>query len=75
MYIRRTHTSNSATGETYSTHRLVQSEYVGGRVRQLSLLNLAVLVAYRSPLGVCGLLAVPREEVRRLRHHRGPGRA
>ena len=40
MYIRRTHTSNSATGETYSTHRLVQSERVGGRVRQLTLLNL-----------------------------------
>ena len=40
MYIRRTHTSNSATGETYTTHRLVQSERVGGRVRQLTLLNL-----------------------------------
>jgi transposase len=40
MYIRRTHTSNSATGERYSTHRLVQSERVGGRVRQLTLLNL-----------------------------------
>jgi len=40
MYIRRTHTSNSATGETYSTHRLVQSERMGGRVRQVTLLNL-----------------------------------
>jgi hypothetical protein len=40
MYIRRTHTSNSATGERYGTHRLVQSERVGGRVRQVTLLNL-----------------------------------
>jgi Transposase DDE domain len=40
MYIRRTHTSNSATGERYATHRLVQSERVGGRVRQVTLLNL-----------------------------------
>jgi transposase len=40
MYIRRTHTSNSATGERYTTHRLVQSERVGGRVRQVTLLNL-----------------------------------
>jgi len=34
MYIRRTHTTNSATGERYTTHR------VGGRVRQVTLLNL-----------------------------------
>jgi hypothetical protein len=40
MYIRRTHTSNSATGERYATHRLVQSERVGGRVRQVTRLNL-----------------------------------
>ena len=40
MYIRRTHTSNSATGERYTTHRLVQSERAGGRVRQVTLLNL-----------------------------------
>ena len=40
MYIRRTHTSNSATGERYTTHRLVQSERRGGRVRQVTLLNL-----------------------------------
>jgi hypothetical protein len=40
MYIRCTYTSNSATGERYATHRLVQSERVGGRVRQLTLLNL-----------------------------------
>ncbi len=40
MYIRRTHTSNSATGERYTTHRLVQSERVGRRVRQVTLLNL-----------------------------------
>lgn len=40
MYIRRTHTTNSATGERYTTHRLVQSERVGSRVRQVTLLNL-----------------------------------
>lgn len=40
MYIRRTHTSNSATGERYTTYRLVQSERRGGRVRQVTLLNL-----------------------------------
>ena len=40
MYIRRTPTRNSATGERYTTHRLVQSERVGGRVRQVTLLNL-----------------------------------
>ncbi|WP_295587964.1 hypothetical protein [uncultured Lamprocystis sp.] len=40
MYIRRTHTTNSAAGERYTTHRLVQSERVGGRVRQVTLLNL-----------------------------------
>ena len=40
MYIRRTHTTNSATGERYTTHRLVPSERVGGRVRQVTLLNL-----------------------------------
>ena len=40
MYIRRTQTRNSATGERYFTHRLVRSERVGGKVRQVTLLNL-----------------------------------
>jgi hypothetical protein len=40
MYIRRAHTTNSASGEHYTTHRLVQSERVGGRVRQVTLPNL-----------------------------------
>ena len=40
MYIRRTHTRNSATGESYHTHRLVQSKRVGSQVRQETLLNL-----------------------------------
>ena len=40
MYIRRTQTRNSATGETYHTHRLVQSVRVGRQVRQTTLLNL-----------------------------------
>lgn len=41
MYIRRTQTRNSATGECYYTHRLVRSERTPeGRVRQVTLLNL-----------------------------------
>ena len=40
MYIRRTQTRNTATGERYHTHRLVRSERVGGKVRQMTLLNL-----------------------------------
>jgi transposase len=40
MYIRRTQTRNSATGERYHTHRLVRSTRVGGKVRQITLLNL-----------------------------------
>ncbi|MFB1486255.1 MULTISPECIES: hypothetical protein [unclassified Thiocapsa] len=43
MYIRRTHTRNSATGERYHTHRLVRSTRVGGKVRQITLLNLGGL--------------------------------
>ena len=40
MFIRRTRTNNTATGESYFTHRLVRSERVGGKVRQFTLLNL-----------------------------------
>jgi transposase len=40
MYIRRTQTRNTSTGESYYTHRLVRSERVGGKVRQRTLLNL-----------------------------------
>lgn len=40
MYIRRTQTRNTATGETYHTYRLVRCERVGGKVRQITLLNL-----------------------------------
>ena len=32
MYIRRTHTNNSSTGERYFTYRLVKSERVSGTV-------------------------------------------
>ncbi len=39
MYIRRTHTRNTATGERDHTHRLVRSTRVGGKVRQITLLN------------------------------------
>jgi hypothetical protein len=40
MFIRQTRTNNKATGESYTTHRLVRSERVGERVRQVTLLNL-----------------------------------
>ena len=40
MFIRRTQTRNTASGETYHTHRLVRSARVDGKVKQLTLLNL-----------------------------------
>ena len=40
MFIRRTQTRSTATGEAYFTHRLVRSERVGDKVRQRTLLNL-----------------------------------
>lgn len=40
MFIRRTQTRNTSSGESYHTHRLVRSERVGGKVKQLTLLNL-----------------------------------
>ena len=40
MYIRRTHTNNSSTGERYYTYRLVASQRVDGKPRQITLLNL-----------------------------------
>ena len=40
MYIRRTHTNNSSTGERYYTHRLVVNQRVDGKPCQLTLLNL-----------------------------------
>src|ERR1035441_10021506 len=40
MFIRQTKTSNSTTGESYVTLRLVASERVGKQVRQRTLLNL-----------------------------------
>jgi transposase len=40
MYIRRTKTRNTTTGESYYTHRLVQSKRIGSKVRQETLLNL-----------------------------------
>ena len=40
MYIRRTHTNNSSTGERYYTYRLVASQRVAGKPRQMTLLNL-----------------------------------
>ena len=40
MYIRRTQSRNTMTGERYFTHRLVASERVGAKVKQKTLLNL-----------------------------------
>ena len=40
MFIRQTKTRNKASGEAYTTYRLVRSERVGGKVRQITLLNL-----------------------------------
>jgi hypothetical protein len=40
MFIRTTQTRNGASGETYLTHRLVESRRVGAKVRQTTLLNL-----------------------------------
>jgi hypothetical protein len=40
MYIRQTRTNNKATGEGYFTFRLVRGERIGGKVRQITVLNL-----------------------------------
>ena len=40
MFIRQTRTNNKATGEGYFTYRLVRSERIGGKVRQITVLNL-----------------------------------
>jgi hypothetical protein len=40
MYIRRTHTNNSAADERYYTYRLVANQRIGGKPRQTTLLNL-----------------------------------
>ena len=40
MYIRRTQTRRSASGESYLTHRLVRSERRGQKVRAVTVLNL-----------------------------------
>lgn len=40
MFIRRTQTRNTSTGESYYTHRLVESKRIGQKVKQVTLLNL-----------------------------------
>jgi len=40
MFIRRSPNCNKATGESYFSFRLVRTERVGGKVRQVTLLNL-----------------------------------
>ena len=40
MYVRRTQTRSASSGESYYTFRLVRSERIDGKVKQLTLLNL-----------------------------------
>lgn len=40
MFIRQTKTNNKTTGEGYFTYRLVRGERIGGKVRQITVLNL-----------------------------------
>jgi len=40
MFIRRSATRNTTTGESYFSYRLVRTERVGAKVRQITLLNL-----------------------------------
>ena len=40
MFIRRTRTNNAALKESYFTYRLVRGERIGGKVRQITVLNL-----------------------------------
>ena len=40
MFIRKTRTNNKITGEGYFTFRLVRGERIGGKVRQITVLNL-----------------------------------
>ena len=40
LFIRQTQTRNTATGERYFTFRLVRGERIGGKVRQVTVLNL-----------------------------------
>ena len=40
MFVRRSATRNTTTGESYLTYRLVRTERVGRKVRQITLLNL-----------------------------------
>lgn len=40
MFIRRTQTNSTANNEAYFTHRLVRGERIGGKVRQVTVLNL-----------------------------------
>jgi transposase len=40
MFIRQTRTNNKTTGEGYFTFRLVRGERIGGKVRQITVLNL-----------------------------------
>lgn len=40
MFVRRTQTRSRLGAEPYTTHRLVRTERIGGRVKQITLLNL-----------------------------------
>jgi hypothetical protein len=61
MYIRRTQTRSGVTGESYFTYRLVRSERVGGKVKQVTLLNLGS--QFRFPAECWGDLCRRIEEI------------
>jgi len=52
MYMRRTQTRSNATGEPYFTYRLVRSERIDGKVKQVTLLNLGRHFAWTSHSGL-----------------------
>jgi hypothetical protein len=41
LFVRRTQTRSRSSGEPYFTYRMVRTERVGGRVKQITLLHLA----------------------------------
>jgi len=66
MFIRQTRTRNTATGEGYITYRLVRGERIGGKVRQITVLNLGRHFPIRQedwPLLCCRIeqLLLPQE--------------
>ena len=53
MFIRRTQTRSTPSGQTYFTHRLVRSHRLSGKVRQQTLLNLGRHFSIPAMTGPC----------------------